>query len=122
MTDTRSHWRADLDIIPHNPLKHWEFKNVFQVHHHLLSHVADQRFMAVQAVNVSTDRVDAATKQQFGCFADKVIATLSRHEPWVLKDPRMMHFADLWLHRVRCHSMFVACRSSCVSQKSSCST
>ena len=40
-------------------------KNVFQAHHHLLTQTADDRFMAVEAVNVDTNKVDPADAAAF---------------------------------------------------------
>lgn len=35
------------------------------------------------------------------CVVRRIVADLERHPPWVLKDPRLSLFADVWLAEVR---------------------
>lgn len=72
-------------------------------HYHdlLLGALSDKRFRPYQAQGVDRRKMTKAMRQSLKCFVSKIVYDLDRHWPWVLKDPRMMLFADSWLPRVR---------------------
>lgn len=92
---------AGLSTSPTNRLKYWEKLDVSHYHDLLLGYLSDKRFRPYQAQGVDRRKMTEAMHQSLECFVGKTIYDLDRHWPWVLKDPRMMLFADSWLQRVR---------------------
>lgn len=70
----------------------------------VLSWVTDPKFKPYHAQGVDMGKLSSHNRDNLKCFAKKVIKDLDRHKPWVLKDPRMLLFADFWIKQVLLHS------------------
>ena len=70
-------------------------------HDMLLRAVSDARFRPYHAQNVNLSKLTPQMKQSLRCFAGRVAKDSDRHQPWVLKDPRMLLFTEFWLRKVR---------------------
>ena len=66
----------------------------------VLSWVTDPNFKPYHAQGVDMNQLSIGNRDNLKCFAKKVIRDLDRHKPWVLKDPRMLLFADFWIKEV----------------------
>ena len=95
---------AGLSTSPTNRLKYWEKIDVSHFHDMLLRVVADPQFKPYHAQGVDMSRLTGAMNTTLTCFISKIVKDLNRHRPWVIKDPRMLLFAEQWLAQVRPHA------------------
>ena len=91
---------AGLSTSHTNRLKYWEKIDVTHFHDMVLSWVTDPNFKPYHAQGVDMNQLSDGNRDNLKCFAKKVIKDLDRHKPWVLKDPRMLLFADFWIKEV----------------------
>lgn len=69
-------------------------------HDIVLSWVTDHNFKPYHAQGVNKSLLSEDRKETISCFAQKTVRDLDRHRPWVLKDPRMLLFAEHWIRHV----------------------
>ena len=105
--------RAGLSTSPTNRLKYWEKIDVSHFHDMLLRAVADSRFKPYHAQGVDMSRLTPEMNSTLTCFIGKIVKDLDRHRPWVIKDPRMLLFADQWIAQVQTAS-FAQCSNLCI--------
>lgn len=91
---------AGLSTSPTNRLKYWEIIDVTHFHDIVLSWVTDNKFRPYHAQGVNKALLSKDRKETISCFARKTVHDLNRHRPWVLKDPRMLLFAQHWIRHV----------------------
>eukprot|EP00892_Ulva_mutabilis_P006490 jgi/Ulvmu1/4212/UM019_0191.1 len=89
-----------LSTSPTNRLKYWEIIDVTHFHDIVLSWVSDHNFKPYHAQGVNMGLLSDDRKQTISCFAKKTVRNLDRHRPWVLKDPRMLLFAEQWIQHM----------------------
>lgn len=66
----------------------------------VLGWVTDPNFKPYHTQGIDMNQLTDRNRDNLQCFAKKVIKDLDRHKPWVLKDPRMLLFADFWITEV----------------------
>lgn len=81
-------------------MKYWERIDVTHFHDMVLQWVTDPQYRPYHAQGVDMSKLTRAKSDNLKCFARKIVRDLDRHKPWVLKDPRMLLFADHWIREV----------------------
>lgn len=92
---------AGLSTSPKNRLKYWEKLNTSHFHEIALGWITDRRFHPFQAQGIKMGALTPEQRSRIHCFVRRTVRDLDRHHPWVLKDPRMLHFTRFWVQAVR---------------------
>lgn len=85
-----------ISINHNNKLKYYEPFAVSFFHDAFLAKFTDKRFRPYHGQSLNFDSMTEEDKEQFSCFAKKQMADMNRHQPWVMKDPRMALVMPLW--------------------------
>lgn len=85
-----------IQVLPNNQLKYWERPSVFSYHHDFLYRHMPRGIIPTSGLGLNLKRVSQCESQGFNCFVAKELNHLERHQPWVIKDPRMPLLMELW--------------------------
>ena len=67
----------------------------------MLRAYSSKEFKPYHAQGLDLSTLTAADQNRLDSLAERVIADQNRHQPWVLKDPRMLFFAEAWIAKVQ---------------------